>query len=82
MNGPVCAELIEKQLPKLAKQDGTTVEEALNHHILGKQWKKRLLVPSEIAATAVFLASDGAEATTGEGIGVTGGMFVMKKMIQ
>ncbi|USK68805.1 3-hydroxybutyrate dehydrogenase [Peribacillus asahii] len=73
MPGPVRTELIEKQLPKLAEQDGTTVEEALNHHILGKQWMKRLLEPSEIGATAVFLASDGAAAITGEGIGVTGG---------
>ncbi|MGX2958574.1 3-hydroxybutyrate dehydrogenase [Peribacillus sp. JNUCC 23] len=74
MPGPVRTELIEKQLPKLAAQDGTTVEEALNHHILGKQWMKRLLEPSEIGATAVFLASDGAAAITGEGIGVTGGI--------
>ena len=74
MPGPVRTELIEKQLPKLAEQDGTTVEEALNHHILGKQWIKRLLEPSEIAATAVFLASDGAAAITGEEVGVTGGI--------
>ncbi|MFF2288967.1 SDR family oxidoreductase [Peribacillus butanolivorans] len=72
--GPVRTELIEKQLPKLAEQDGTTVEEALNHHILGKQWIKRLLEPSEIGATAVFLASDGAGAITGEEIGVAGGI--------
>ncbi|MCM3571084.1 3-hydroxybutyrate dehydrogenase [Neobacillus mesonae] len=74
MPGPVRTKLIEKQLPELAEQDGTTVEEALNHHILGKQWMKRLLEPSEIGATVVFLASDGAAAITGESIGVTGGM--------
>jgi 3-hydroxybutyrate dehydrogenase len=74
MPGPVRTELIEKQLPRLAEEDGTTVQEALNHHILGKQWMKRLLEPSEIGATAVFLASDGAAAITGESIGVTGGM--------
>lgn len=71
--GPTRTALIEKQLPKLAEQDGTTIEEALNHHILGAQWMKRLLEPSEIAATALFLASDGAAAITGEAIGVTGG---------
>ncbi|KAB2331542.1 SDR family oxidoreductase [Cytobacillus depressus] len=71
--GPTRTELIEKQLPKLAEQDGTSIEEALNHHILGAQWMKRLLEPSEIAATALFLASDGAAAITGEAIGVTGG---------
>ena len=71
--GPTRTALIENQLPKLAEQDGTTVEEALNHHILGAQWMKRLLEPSEIAATCLFLASDGAAAITGEAIGVTGG---------
>ena len=54
--------------------DGIFVEEALEHHILGKQWIKRLLEPSEIGKTAVFLASDGAGAITGESIPVTGGM--------
>lgn len=71
--GPTRTDLIEKQLPQLAEKDGTTVEEALNHHILGAQWMKRLLEPSEIAATALFLASDGAAAITGEALGVTGG---------
>ncbi|RPK03083.1 3-hydroxybutyrate dehydrogenase [Priestia endophytica] len=74
MPGPVRTKLIENQLPKLAAQGGTSIEEALNHHILGKQWMKRLLEPSEIGATAVFLASDGAAAITGEALGVTGGM--------
>lgn len=72
--GPVRTELIEKQLPVLAEKDGSTVEEALAHHILGKQWIKRLLEPSEIGKTAVFLASEGAAAITGESIPVTGGM--------
>ncbi|WP_428910960.1 3-hydroxybutyrate dehydrogenase [Niallia sp. Krafla_26] len=71
--GPTRTALIEKQLPELAAKDGSTVEEALNHHILGAQWMKRLLEPSEIAATALFLASDGAAAITGEALGVTGG---------
>lgn len=71
---PVRTALIENQLPKLAEQDGTSIEEALNHHILGKQWIKRLLEPSEIGATAVFLATDEAGAITGEEIGVAGGI--------
>ncbi|MCH6264532.1 SDR family NAD(P)-dependent oxidoreductase [Neobacillus citreus] len=58
MPGPVRTELIEKQIPKLVAED----EEALNHHILGKQCMKRLLEPSEIGVTAVFLALDGAAA--------------------
>ncbi|ARK32570.1 3-hydroxybutyrate dehydrogenase [Halalkalibacter krulwichiae] len=72
--GPVRTELIEKQIPVLAEKDGTTEQEALDHHILGKQWIKRLLEPSEIGKTAVFLASEGAGAITGESIPVTGGM--------
>lgn len=71
--GPTRTALIEKQLPVLAEKDGSTVEEALNKHILGGQWLGRLLEPSEIAATALFLASDGAAAITGEALGVTGG---------
>ena len=72
--GPVRTELIEKQIPILAEKDGSTEQEALDHHILGKQWMKRLLEPSEIGKTAVFLASEGAAAITGESIPVTGGM--------
>ncbi|MFH5835637.1 3-hydroxybutyrate dehydrogenase [Proteiniclasticum sp. C24MP] len=72
--GPVRTDLIEKQLPKLAERDGSTVEEAMNHHILGKQWMKRLLEPEEIADSIVFLASDKAAAITGEELMVTGGM--------
>lgn len=72
--GPVRTELIERQLPILAEKDGTTIEEALNHHILGKQWIKRLLEPKEVADTVVFLSSDKASAITGEDIMVTGGM--------
>ncbi|HJA91484.1 MAG TPA: SDR family oxidoreductase [Candidatus Jeotgalibaca merdavium] len=37
------------------------------------QWLGHLLEPSEIAATAIFLASDDAAAITGESLGVTGG---------
>lgn len=72
--GPVRTELIEKQLPKLAEKDGTSIEVALNTHILGKQWIKRLLEPEEVADTVVFLASESASAITGEEIMVTGGM--------
>lgn len=72
--GPVRTELIEKQLPILAEKDGTTVKEALDHHILGKQWIKRLLEPEEIATAVVFLASKEAAAITGESLPVTGGI--------
>ncbi len=74
MPGPVRTELIEKQLTKLAQEDGISEQEALEKHILGKQPMKRLLDPSEVGATAVFLASDGAAAITGDAISVSGGM--------
>ena len=63
----------QDQLAALAEKDGTTEEEALKKHILGSQWLGHLLEPSEIAATAIFLASDDAAAITGESLGVTGG---------
>ncbi|WP_096200519.1 3-hydroxybutyrate dehydrogenase [Bacillus sp. FJAT-45350] len=74
MPGPVRTEIIEKQLANLAKEDNTTEQEALEKHILGKQPMKRLLEPSEIADAAVFLASDGAAAITGDSMSVSGGM--------
>lgn len=73
MPGACRTELIEKQLAKLAEQDGTTEEEALYNNLLNKQPMKRLLEPEEIAHTAVFLASKGAGAITGETVSVSGG---------
>ncbi|UDI77117.1 3-hydroxybutyrate dehydrogenase [Staphylococcus taiwanensis] len=71
--GPVRTALIENQLAHLAKQDGSTEQEAMEKYITGKMPMNRLLEPSEIAATCVFLASDGATAITGETISVSGG---------
>lgn len=71
--GPVRTKLIENQLAKLAEQDGTTEQEAMEKHITSKSPMNRLLEPSEIADTVVFLASDGASAITGETISVSGG---------
>ncbi|WP_053347579.1 SDR family NAD(P)-dependent oxidoreductase [Peribacillus butanolivorans] len=56
MPGLVRTELIEKQLPVRVEQDGTTVEEALNHHILAELGIK-LLEPSEIDCTAVCIVT-------------------------
>ncbi|POC75952.1 3-hydroxybutyrate dehydrogenase, partial [Vibrio vulnificus] len=42
-------------------------------YITSKSPMNRLLEPSEIADTVVFLASDGASAITGETISVSGG---------
>ena len=71
--GPVRTKLIENQLAKLAEQDGTSEQEAMEKHITSKSPMNRLLEPSEIADTVVFLASDGTSAITGETISVSGG---------
>lgn len=71
--GVVKTILIENQLEKLAKEDGTTKEEALLMHLLNKQSIKRFIYPEEVAATCVFLASEGASSITGDTISVSGG---------
>ncbi|MCM3768089.1 3-hydroxybutyrate dehydrogenase [Neobacillus niacini] len=75
MPGPVRTQLIENQIAKLAAEDGTSEQEAMEKHILGKQPMKRLLEPFEVGATAVFLASEGANAITGTSLNVSGGML-------
>ncbi|MGW7977065.1 SDR family oxidoreductase [Staphylococcus xylosus] len=72
--GPVRTSLIENQLANLAEQDNSTEQEAMEKHITGKMPMNRLLEPSEIADTVVFLSSDKASAITGETISVSGGM--------
>ncbi len=74
MPGAVKTELVMNQLASLAQEDGTSEEEALQKHILNRQHLKRFVKPSEIAAAAIYLASDGASAITGETISVSGGM--------
>lgn len=73
MPGVVETPLILNQLEKLAIEDGSTKEEALQKHLLTKQSIKRFIKPEEVAATCFFLASEGASSITGETIGVSGG---------
>ncbi|GEN44580.1 3-hydroxybutyrate dehydrogenase [Alkalibacillus haloalkaliphilus] len=73
MPGATRTKLIENQLAKLAHQDQITEQEALEKNLLIKQPMKRLLEPDEIAETALFLASDKANAITGETVSVSGG---------
>ncbi len=74
MPGAVKTELVMNQLAALALEDGTSEEEALLKHILNRQHLKRFVHPSEIGTAAIYLASDGAAAVTGETISVSGGM--------
>ncbi|MCY1436825.1 D-beta-hydroxybutyrate dehydrogenase [compost metagenome] len=71
--GAVRTSLVENQLPQLAAQDHISEEEALQRHILARQPLKRLLEPSEIGDSAVYLASHAARAITGESLSVAGG---------
>lgn len=74
MPGAVKTELVMKQLADLAREDGTSEEEALHKHLLNKQPVKRFVDASDIAAAAIYLASDGAAMVTGETLSVSGGM--------
>lgn len=73
MPGVVDTPLVRNQLKDLADQEGIGEEEALNKHLLYKQALKRFIRPEEVAACAVYLASDPAASVTGETIGVSGG---------
>lgn len=71
--GVVKTVLIENQLEKLAKEDGTSEEKALLKHLINKQAIKRFIYPEEVAATCLFLTSEGASSITGDSISVSGG---------
>lgn len=71
--GVVDTPLIQNQLQKLAETEGMTKEEALEKHLLYKQSIKRFIKPEEVAACALYLASETAASITGESVGVSGG---------
>ncbi|MFB5677647.1 3-hydroxybutyrate dehydrogenase [Paenibacillus terreus] len=70
----VRTELVLQQLANLAKEDGITEEEALHKHLLGRQPLKRFVETSEVAAAAIYLASDAAAAITGQTLSVSAGV--------
>ena len=71
--GLVMTDLIRKQLANQAKVLNCTEEEALQRVFLANTPTNRAIDPSEIAATAAFLCSDGAKSITGATILVDGG---------
>ncbi|BCU81062.1 3-hydroxybutyrate dehydrogenase [Polycladomyces abyssicola] len=73
MPGAVDTPLVRNQLQHLAKTEQISQEEALHKHLLHKQAIKRFVKPEEVAACALYLASDAAAVITGECIGVSGG---------
>jgi len=65
--------VIIKQLPNQAKVLGCTEEEAMDRLFTQMMPTRRLIDPSEIGATAVFLCSEGAKSITGVLLPVDGG---------
>jgi len=71
--GFVLTPLVQKQIDDLAAQHGISKEEAARDYILAPHATKRFVKAEEIAATAVFLASEGAAEITGASFVVDGG---------
>ena len=73
MPATVLTDVIIKQLPNQAKVLGCTEEEAMDRLFTQMMPTHRLIDPSEIGATAVFLCSEGAKSITGVLLPVDGG---------
>jgi 3-hydroxybutyrate dehydrogenase len=71
--GFVLTPLVQKQIDDLAAQHGISKEQAARDYILAPHATKRFVKVEEIAATAVFLASEGAAEITGASFVVDGG---------
>ena len=71
--GYVWTPLVEKQVPDTAKARGLTEEQVINDVLLHAQPTKKFVQVTEIAALALFLASDAAASLTGAIIPVDGG---------
>jgi 3-hydroxybutyrate dehydrogenase len=71
--GYVWTPLVEKQIPDTAKARGLTEEQVINDVLLHAQPTKKFVQVDEIAALALFLASDAAASLTGAIIPVDGG---------
>ena len=70
--GFVLTPLVAKQIPDLAKSNNIS-EEAAKNQILAKQPTKQFVKAEEIAALAVFLASEPAASITGSMYSIDGG---------
>ncbi|MFB5269190.1 SDR family oxidoreductase [Paenibacillus enshidis] len=74
MPAAVRTEWVLQQLADLAREDGITEEEALHKHLLGRQPLQRFVETSEVAAAAIYLASDAAASITGQTLSVSAGV--------
>ena len=71
--GYVWTPLVEKQIPDTAKARGMTEEQVKRDVILAAQPTKEFITVEEVAALAVFLASDNARSITGSMQQIDGG---------
>jgi 3-hydroxybutyrate dehydrogenase len=71
--GYVWTPLVEKQIPDTAKARGLTEEQVKHDVLLAAQPTKKFVAVAEVAAFAVFLASDAAASITGTVLPIDGG---------
>ena len=71
--GYVWTPLVEKQIPDTMAARNLTREQVINDVLLHAQPTKQFVTVEEVAALAVFLASDGARSITGAIIPIDGG---------
>ena len=71
--GYVLTPLVEKQIPDTAKARGISEAAVIRDVLLAAQPTKQFVTVDQVAALAVYLASDGAASTTGTVIPVDGG---------
>jgi 3-hydroxybutyrate dehydrogenase len=71
--GYVWTPLVEKQVPDTAKARGLTEDQVINDVLLHAQPTKQFVQIEEVAALALFLASDAAASITGAVIPIDGG---------
>jgi 3-hydroxybutyrate dehydrogenase len=71
--GYVWTPLVEKQIPETEKARGLTKQQVINDVLLHAQATKKFVQIDEVAAFAVFLASDAAASITGAVLPIDGG---------
>jgi len=71
--GYVMTPLVQKQIPDTAKARGISEDAVIRDVILEAQPTKKFVEVSEVAALALFLASDAASSITGAALSIDGG---------
>jgi 3-hydroxybutyrate dehydrogenase len=71
--GYVWTPLVEKQIPDTMQARGLTREQVINDVLLSAQPTKQFVTVEQVAAVALYLASDAAAQVTGTNISIDGG---------